>query len=138
MNVIVDASVWSHVLRRPHADAGGLQHELEELIREGRVVMLGPIRQELLSGLRTEEQFNKLRDGLRPFPDHHISAEDFEEAAACFNRCRAKGIQGSNTDFLICSVALRNDFEIFTTDGDFESYRRALPLKLYSERYRRR
>ena len=138
MNVIVDTSVWSHVLRRRHADPGGLQRELEELIREGRVVMLGPIRQELLSGLRTEQQFKKLRDGLRPFPDHGLSAEDFEEAAACFNRCRAKGLPGSNTDFLICSVAIRNDFEVFTTDGDFEAYRRALPLKLYSKRYRPR
>ena len=138
MNVIVDTSVWSHVLRRSEAGKSSLHDEMQELIREGRVVMLGPIRQELLSGLRTEQQFKKLRDGLRAFPDYRLAAEDFEQAATCFNRCRSKGIQGSNTEFLICSVGIRNDFEIFTTDGDFENFGKALPVKLYSERLRRR
>jgi predicted nucleic acid-binding protein len=138
MNVIVDTSVWSHVLRRPQTGESSLHDEMQELIREGRVVMLGPIRQELLSGLRTEQQVKKLRDGLRAFPDYRLVAEDFEEAAACFNRCRSKGIQGSNTDFLICSVGIRNDFEIFTIDGDFENFAKAVPVKLYSERLRRR
>ena len=122
MNVIVDTSVWSRVLRRPESDGGKLRSDLEELIREGRVVMLGPIRQELLSGVRNERQFQKLRDGLRAFPDHRLEVEDFEQAAACCNRCRAKSIQGSNADFLICGVGIRNGFEIFTTDGDFENW----------------
>ena len=38
---------------------------LSELIREGRVQMMGAIRQELLSGLREEEEFVKLRNYLR-------------------------------------------------------------------------
>lgn len=134
MKVLVDTSVWSAVLRRvspPHSD---FQSEMEELITEGRVVMLGPIRQELLSGLRNEGKFRQLRDSLRAFPDLESTAVDYEEAAACFNRCRAKGIQGSNTDFLICAVALRNDFEIFTADGDFEALSQVLPIRLYVQR----
>lgn len=38
--------------------------ELIELINEGRVVMLGLIRQELLSGVKSEKDFIKLRDNL--------------------------------------------------------------------------
>jgi len=45
---------------------------------------------------------------------HPIKKEDYELAAELFNKCRAKGIQGSNTDFLICSIALKNDFYIYT------------------------
>lgn len=35
-------------------------------------------------------------------------------------RRRSKGIKGSNTDFLICAMANRNNLSIFTTDKDFE------------------
>ena len=136
MNVIVDTSVWSRGLRRTDMSAAGTTREVAELIHEGRVVMLGPIRQELLSGVREEQQFTRLRDALRPFSDHRLSQEDFETAAACFNRCRRRGIQGSNTDFLICAVASRNRFEVFTRDLDFDRFRRVLGIKLYSTRFR--
>jgi hypothetical protein len=39
-----------------------LSESLRELVREGRVQMIGPIRQELLSGIRDEQSFRKLRD----------------------------------------------------------------------------
>ncbi len=71
--------------------------------------MLGAIRQEILSGIRAAEQFKKLRDSLRAFPDEPLQQDDYEEAASCFNRCRGKGVQGSNTDFLLCAVALRRN-----------------------------
>jgi len=96
--------------------------------------MLGPVRQELLSGVRTEEQFETLRDHLRAFPDVSLEAEDYEEAAAFFNRCRAKGLQGSNTDFLICATAVRRGLGILTTDADFAHFARVLPIELHPPR----
>ena len=117
MNIIIDTSVWSLALRRQRSAASAETRELAELVREGRATMLGPVRQELLSGVRTEEQFETLRDHLRAFPDVSLEAEDYEEAAAFFNRCRAKGLQGSNTDFLICATAVRRGLGILTTDG---------------------
>jgi len=51
VNVVVDTSVWSLVLRRRAPENSALERELAELIREGRVVMVGAIRQELLSGV---------------------------------------------------------------------------------------
>ena len=93
--------------------------------------MIGPIRQELLSGIRESTQFNRLREHLRAFPDTEITSDDYEDAASFFNRCRAQGIQGSNTDFLICAIAVRNQFSIFTTDGDFTHFSRVLPIVLH-------
>ena len=93
--------------------------------------MMGPIRQELLSGIREPTVYQQIRDCLRPFPDLEITTEDYEEAAAFYNRCRAKGIQGSSADFLICSVAVRHSLLIFTNDQDFSNYRRVLPIRLY-------
>ncbi|MGG6264695.1 hypothetical protein ACQ4M3_14870 [Leptolyngbya sp. AN03gr2] len=68
MSVIVDTSVWSLALRR-NAPNSQTTDRLRTLITEDEVIILGAIRQEILSGLRTPEQFTRLRDYLRAFPD---------------------------------------------------------------------
>ena len=134
MNVLVDTSVWSLALRRPAAHVSSETAELVELIREGRVAMIGAIRQEILSGIRAAEQYRKLRDRLRAFSDESVDEADYEEAATCFNRCRVKGLQGANTDFLICAVSMRRKFAILTTDKDFAGFARVLGFKLHAPR----
>jgi len=108
--------------------------ELGELIGEGRVVLIGAVRQELLSGIKVKTQFELLREHLRAFPDLELDEGDYEEAASAFNQCRGNGIQGSNTDFLICAAASRRNLAIYTTDRDFQQYAKVLDLELYSPR----
>lgn len=134
MKVLVDTSVWSLALRRTRPTQLAVVRELAEVVREGRVSMIGPVRQELLSGLKELRQFEVLRDHLRAFPDVALDPADFEAAADGFNRCRAKGIQGSNTDLLICAVAIRREWAIFTMDSDFPKFARVLPLHLHQPR----
>ena len=122
MKVIVDTSVWSLALRRDRQGPNETVDEFRRLIRDHRVQMIGPIRQEILSGIRSESQFKKLKKQLESFPDLPAITEDYVNAATYFNRCCSKGIQGSNTDFLICAMANRNKFSIFTTDKDFELF----------------
>ena len=102
MNVIVDTCVWSYALRRQSATEMAVVEELQALIKAFRVQMLGVIRQEILSGVRSDAQFTQLKTLLRSFPDRPVLTEDYERAAEYFNLCRSNGIQGSNTDFLIC------------------------------------
>ena len=133
MKVLADTSIWSLALCRSRATAGaGTTEELTRLVQSYRVVLIGAIRQELLSGIRFEEQFLKLQDRLRAFPDMPLRTEDYELAARCFNRCRARGIQGSNTDFLICAVALSREIPVYTTDRDFDAYARVLGVVLHA------
>jgi predicted nucleic acid-binding protein len=134
MMVLVDTSVWSLALRRDIAERGPHERELRELLGEGRVVMMGPIRQELLSGIRTESQFKQVRGKLRAFGDVGLLREDHEDAALCFNRCRTAGVQGGSVDFLICAVARRRKLAIFTTDVDFKHYTKVLGVKLHEVR----
>jgi len=96
--------------------------------------MIGAIRQEILSGIRAPEQYKKLRDRLRAFSDESVDEADYEEAATCFNRCRARGLQGSNTDFLICAVSVRRKLAILTTDKDFTGFARVLGFELHAPR----
>lgn len=138
MTVLVDTPIWSLFFRRRPAQLNAreqaIQDELAELIREGRAEMIGPVRQEVLSGIRDETQYRILRERLRAFVDPHIELEDYEEAARGNNLCRAKGIAGSATDFLICAVAIRRNWQVFTTDADFRSYARVLSVRLYQPR----
>jgi len=53
MNVLVDSSVWSLALRRNTTnDALSVVNVLGDLIADGRVVLVGAIRQKVLSGVR--------------------------------------------------------------------------------------
>lgn len=136
MQVLVDTSVWSLALRRPksidHAPSVPPPEValLTDLIQDGRACMLGAIRQELLSGIKLAKQFATLRDSLRAFDDISLIQADFELAADFFNRCRSQGVQGSNTEFLICAAASRRSLPILSTDQDFKLYQKHLPIQL--------
>ena len=130
MKVLVDTSVWSLAFRR-RAPAHPSVDELRRLIVNGRAALIGPVRQELLSGIGETAAFEQLRDRLGAFPDEPVTTEDYEQAARFFNACRAKGLQGANTDFLLCAVSVSHRMPLLTTDQDFVRYRTVLPLTLH-------
>jgi predicted nucleic acid-binding protein len=131
MKVIVDTSIWSLALRRSQAVENKYVKELEELIEEVRVQLIGPVRQELLNGIRSEKQFRVLKKHLRAFKDLDIETEDYELASEYFNKARKNGIQGSNTDFLLCAISTRLQMSIFTADKDFINFQSVLPIELH-------
>jgi len=131
VRVLVDTSVWSLALRRDDNRLNLEREELRRLVSAHVVVIVGPVRQEILSGVRDQAQFVRLEAHLAAFPDVPLLTEDYVTAANFFNLCRSKGIQGSNTDFLICAVAVRCDLAIFTTDGDFQHFAQCLPIVLH-------
>ena len=122
MKLLVDTCVWSLSLRR-RINAGSSpeeQHRLTALrsaIQDSRAVIIGPIRQEILSGIRDRGYFTKTQGLLDPFPDEELLPADYVQAARLFNVCRDRGIQCGATDILICAVAARNGWGILTTDG---------------------
>jgi len=131
MTVLVDTCVWSLALRRKdNQQNNGLIEQLNQLIQQRQIVMLGVIRQEILSGIQHNEQFERIRSKLRAFPDHPVTTADFETAAQFYNHCRAKGVQGSNTDFLLCAVAHCHDLTVLTVDRDFEYFAKHIDFKL--------
>jgi predicted nucleic acid-binding protein len=138
LNVLVDTSVWSLSLRRSDADLSPAERsivtELKELIAEGRARLMGIVRQEILSGIRNPEQFEKLRSLLRSFPDIPINTSDYEAAAQSSNQCRSRGVTVSMVDALICATASIRGWSIFSTDADFEHHARILPIQLHVPR----
>lgn len=95
-------------------------------------MVIGAIRQEVLSGYSDPNKFEILKTRMSYFENTPILDEDYITAAEFYNKCRQKGVQGSHTDLLICSVAVRLNIPIFTSDKDFGFYQQHLPIKLYS------
>jgi predicted nucleic acid-binding protein len=131
LKVLVDTPIWSYSLRKHEKKFNAEITELTLLIQHQRALIIGPIRQEILSGYSDFRKFKTLKEKLDYFENTPIVDSDYELAAEFCNRCRQKGIQGSHIDFLICAVAVRLDVPIFTTDKDFYQYRNIISIKLY-------
>ncbi|MFZ2960919.1 MAG: PIN domain-containing protein [Candidatus Ozemobacteraceae bacterium] len=131
MKVLVDTSVWSAVFRRDIIANKEIEKKLISLILNNDALIIGPIRQEILSGYSNKKKFEQLRNKLDAFPNLEIEDSDYIVAAEYSNECRTQGIQGSHVDFLICAVALRNKIPIFSLDKDFERYSKVLEIDVY-------
>ena len=106
VSVLVDTSVWSEALRRVTSRSERSRRSSRDSFRKGTAYIIGPVRQELLSGIRSAEQFATLRDRLRPFPDLPIRLGRLREKPphSSIDAVDAES-KVRNTDFLICAVA---------------------------------
>lgn len=121
MKVLADTCVWSLALRRRNQAALSDDEQrtvasLAEAIKDGRIVLIGPIRQEILSGVKEPAQFERLKSALEAFPDEPLTTAQYEEAARLFNLCRSRGVECGPVDILICAVAVREHWSILTLD----------------------
>jgi predicted nucleic acid-binding protein len=135
MRIVIDTSAWSFFLRRKPSDLTSSQRRLlllmREVISEGRAILPGVVRQELLSGIRDRVACDALAEYLRCFDEEPPDVADYEQAARFDNRCRAAGIAGSPIDMLVCAIAHQRDLSILTLDDDFEHYVGPLSISRY-------
>jgi hypothetical protein len=89
---------------------------LTDAIQDRRVAIIGPIRQEVLSGIKDKVQFEKLQAALDAFRDEGLTTFHYEEAARLYNLCRSRGLECGSTDILICAVAVQMQAAILTYD----------------------
>jgi len=129
--VLVDSDVWSEAFRKPSEQPSREVLALRDLVKAEQVLMIGSIRQEVLSGLREYKKYEDIRKILRSFPDRAIATEASELAAEFFNHCRSHGVQGSHTDFLISACSALWEVEILSKDNDYKNYARWIPVLIY-------
>ncbi len=139
MKILIDTPIWLLAFRQKKKSGDNLNNkhinELAELVGNNQVVLVGPVRQEVLSGISNIKQFNLLKKKLSAFDNAPIGLSEYELAAELFNKCRKNGIQGSHIDFLICSIAIINKHKIYTTDNDFLNYSKFIDIELYNPRF---
>lgn len=135
MKILVDTPIWSLSIRKKEKSENDLKlvSYFSDLLRGLNVILIGPIRQEILSGISDENRFEVVRKSLSVIPDMDLTTMDYELAAEYHNRCRKNGIQGSHTDFLICAIASNRNCRILTLDNDFRIYSKHINLNLVDE-----
>lgn len=129
MNILVDTSVWSQVLRQkqnPEA-AQRLQAYIQ---REENIYLMGIILQEILSGITNPKLFKEIKNVLMDFPYLETQKDDYIHAAFLRNQLKNKGVVVHTLDALIAAMAIRHDYWLFTLDQDFQSIARWTSLKL--------
>jgi predicted nucleic acid-binding protein len=131
--ILVDTTIWSKAYRRKKIsdENQAIVKELYDILDMEEEILIGPVRQELLSGISNKNVFADLMIKLNGFNNYEVQLTDHDLAAEYYNICLSNGIQGSQTDFLICAIAHRFNLEIFTEDNDFNNYKKYLPIKLY-------
>ena len=123
MNIVVDTSVWSLVLRRPHVDeTHPYVTAFRHYIQNGTCIhLVGNILQELLDGVKSSSGFERLVKAMEPFPLVSAERTTYILASKLRNHCRSKGIQASPGDFSIAAACIEKGFPLLTSDGDFAS-----------------
>ena len=121
MNLVVDTSVWSLVLRRPRVDEDDphVRAFRRHLESGDGLFLIGSILQELLDGLRSPKQFDRLLALLDPFPLLDVDRRTYVAAARLRAVCRAKGVAAGPVDFLIAATCCEHGFPLLTADTDF-------------------
>ncbi len=92
MKIIIDTSVWSEFFRRRKEGKTENVEVLKTLIKEGRAVMPGIVKQEILSGMREKDRFEKLRGLLSGFKCLLATEKDHIRAASLYNSCKKAGV----------------------------------------------
>ena len=107
MNILVDTCIWSLALRRAIVQDIPEVRELSELIHEQRVLFLGIVRQEILSGLRD------------------AGSDEYADLVPVY----------SWVDNLFKSTAILDHLCAATTDIDINSYDKHNLIRIYNEQY---
>jgi predicted nucleic acid-binding protein len=135
VRVIVDTPVWSAALRRRRKNLSTRERSLvlylRELIINGDAILLGSVRQELLTGIIDPDAFKLTRQRLRALDDLAPDTDDYERAAEYANQCARHGIAATTIAMLICAVAVGRGVRILTTDNDFARYAQWVPIRLH-------
>ena len=127
---LVDTSAWVEFLRRG-GDAQA-KRAVAGLLEGSLAAYTCPVRFELLSGVRPEEEAD-VQQALGF--SHHILFEpdDWQEAAALERLLRSKGVKIPRNDLFVATVAIRTGLPLLCRDAHFSAITKALGNRLKVE-----
>ena len=115
--LVADTSAWIEYLRRTESPA---DLALTAAVDAGEVILLEPVKAELLVGARSNLELAELRrllDGLDIALLH--PRDDFDAAVDIHQRCRSVGVTPRGLiDCLIAAVTQRCGLPLLHADGD--------------------
>ncbi len=132
--ILLDTSVLSLAFRRLRAGETEprVAATLRRLVAEDALMGVpGIVLQELLSGVRTPQEFDRLMGIMEGFPLVIARREDHLTAARIANTCARKGMSTSTVDCLIAALAISRQAALLTLDADFAKMAAPIGLTLF-------
>lgn len=114
--VIADTCAWIAYFRR---EASLLKDELETALKNGSVVLCGPVMYELTQGIKSEKERSLVIDALRSLRYLEMSDALWLKAADISGRLRRRGKTVPLSDVLIAAIAIDHDLAVLTIDKHF-------------------
>jgi predicted nucleic acid-binding protein len=129
--LLFDTSIWIDYLRGQETPKVNLLDEY--LLNTDVLQICPPIIQEILQGIRQDEQFSKIKKNLDRLLCLQIDAKEAVFGAAeLYRNLRKKGITiRKPNDCLIAFYAISFDVELVHNDSDFDLMIDHTPIKIY-------
>ena len=115
--IIVDTSVWVQAFR---INASPEHREVVRLLAQGEVSMVGAVLAEVLQGVRSQQEFERLRERVAALPYLDETKETWTRVAALSYQMRQSGQPVGTVDLLIAALALEHGCTLYTLDDHFQ------------------
>mgnify|MGYP001337460635 CR=1 FL=1 len=126
--VIADSSVWITFQRDPNSDVG---RELNTLLADDEVIVVGPVLTEILQGARSDREFAFLAERLRSLAFQSTDQDTWIQAGELNFQLKREGLTLAFADLIVSALAVQHGIPVYTINGDFQRVR---GLRLYEPR----
>jgi predicted nucleic acid-binding protein len=127
---LVDTSAWILALRKNFQE--NAKTRIDELLRYHLVFTTDMIKLELLSGTKTEKEFDRLETRFEGLVNIEADRSIWFRAFKLGFHLRRKGLTIPHTDILIASCALQRDAIVLHADAHFDLMGQKASLRVES------
>ena len=114
--IIVDTSIWIEYFKN-ESDIVDL---IEDKLMENCIFITGPIVSELLQGVKSEKEYDKLKNSIEAIPFIEGTYKDWKKVGSISFDLRREGITIPMTDIFISVIAINNNASVYTQDKHFK------------------
>lgn len=123
--ILVDTSVWIEYFK-----GNKMVQDIIHDTKSFKIFLIGPVIAELLLGIKTISEKDRLAICMNILPRIEITDNDWIDAGNTGNLLRQKGITVPLTDLIIFSAAQNNSCSIFTLDKHLIIIKNTTGLKI--------
>lgn len=127
---LVDTSIWIFALRKDPVPQ--IRDRIDGLLKEDAVVTAGIIKLEILSGAKTEKEYNRLKSRLDALESLQTDESVWQTACKHGFALRRKGMTIPSTDILIATCAVQAGVILLHADAHFDLMVKPLNLRTES------
>lgn len=130
-SLVFDSTIWIDALNKKNTEKVELLRNIAP--NENSVILFPVIAQEVLQGIKSDEQFKKVYQNLNGFTVFSLPPwETHIGAAILYRDLRKKGITiRKPNDCIIAFLAIHFKLELVHNDSDFDLIAQNSPLKIY-------